>query len=194
MLLVPACYELIRDILKNGKAHGGAARRVLQFLALFLIPAGFFAYCMVCKSVSGNPFQWMIYQREHWHQQLGFFFHTAAYQTQNAIRTAGERDMPLFMGLWLPNLICSFGALGIFDASVRRLRPSYGAYFLAYFFIAIGATWLLSAPRYLLTLFPIPLGLAALTKNRHADAVFTVILTVFSVLYSIAFVFRWQVW
>ena len=186
-LLVPVIWEVFQSTPDR-------SRRWRALFLTLLIPAGFGAYCLICRAVSGNPFQWMVYQREHWNQQLGLFFHTAAYQTENAIKACRARDYKLMMGLWLPNLICSFSALAVMAASIRRLRPSYGAYFISYYVVAIGATWLLSAPRYLLVLFPLPLGLAVLAGDRRLDALFTMLLTAFCVLYALLFACRWQVW
>ena len=194
MLVVPVGYELITDSWKYGFRSRGVWRQLLQYALLLLIPAGFGAYCLICREVSGNPFQWMIYQREHWSQQLGLFFHTAAYQTENAIKTYRDHDFKLMLGLWIPNLLCSLSALAVMAASVRRLRLGYGAYFIAYYAVAVGATWLLSAPRYLLVLFPLSFGMAEITRDRHVDAVFTVLITAVSVLYTLLFAARWQVW
>ena len=58
-------------------------------------------------------------------------------------------------------------------AAAKRLRPSTMAYFLAYFVIAIGATWLLSAPRYLAACFPLAIALAAIADTRKKDAAAT---------------------
>ena len=194
MLVVPVGYELLTDTVKHGLREMGSLRRAAQFAALLLIPAGFGAYCLICREVSGNPFQWMIYQREHWNQQLGLFFHTAAYQTDNAISAYRNQDLKLMFGLWLPNLICSFAALAVMAVSVRRLRPSYGAYFIAYYIVAIGATWLLSAPRYLLVLFPVSFGLAEITRDRRIDAALTVLTASAGLMYTLVFAARWQVW
>ena len=194
MLIVPVGYELLTDTLKSGLRGMSPLRRTAQFALLLLIPAGFGAYCLICRDVSGNPLQWMIYQREHWNQQLGLFFHTAAYQTENAINAYRGQDLKLMFGLWLPNLLCSFAALAVMTASVRKLRASYGAYFIVYYAVAIGATWLLSAPRYLLVLFPIPFGMAEITRDRRADALLTILTSAASVLYVLVFAARWQVW
>ena len=193
-LVIPIGYELITDTLKHAFQNRGILRRLLQYASLLLIPAGFGAYCLICRDVSGNPLQWMIYQREHWNQQLGLFFHTAAYQTENAIKAYNGHDFKLMMGLWLPNLICSFSALAVMAVSIRKLRPSYGAYFIAYYLVAVGATWLLSAPRYLLVLFPIPFGMAEITRKRHIDTLLTILMTAFSMLYTLLFAAGWQVW
>ena len=194
ILLVPVGYELLTETILMGTTQVRARRRAAQFAALLLIPAGFAAYCLICRQVSGNAFQWSIYQREHWHQELGLFFHTAAYQTEEAIDAFREGNLHSMLGLWLPNLLCSFAALAVMLAGLRRLRTSYAAYFIAYYVVAIGPTWLLSAPRYLLVLFPIPFALAQLTRDRRADAALTVLITAAGVLYALLFTARWQVW
>ena len=109
-----------------------------------LVPLGFAAYCYINWRVAGNPFQFLIYQREHWNQRTGLFFSTAAYQTDYFLRsltTGGWRDA---LGLWLPNLIACFAALGLLAAAAPKLRASQTAWFLAYYIVAVGATWLLS--------------------------------------------------
>lgn len=194
MLAVPVGYELLTSSRKHGDRVQLISRRLLPYASLLLIPAGFGMYCLICREVSGNPFQWVIYQREHWNQQLGLFFNTAAYQTENALSAYRNHDFGLMMGLWLPNLICSFAAPAVMAVCIRRLRPSYGAYFIAYYTVAIGATWLLSAPRYLLVLFPLPFGLAEITRNRHTDALLTILTTSANILYTLLFAARWQVW
>ena len=77
---------------------------------------------------------------------------------------------------------------------VKQLRASYTAYFISYYIVAIGATWLLSAPRYLASLFPITAALACLSENRRADLILTTLLASCWTLYLAAFVLRWQVW
>ena len=97
----------------------------------------------------------MEYQSEHWGQNFGFFFGTAAYQLENAIKYLSEGRATVW-GLWIPNLLWSFFALAIMIPAARRLRPGYTAWFIAYYAVAIGATWLLSAPRYLVAMPVIP--------------------------------------
>ena len=159
-----------------------------------LVPLGFAAYCYINWRVAGNPFQFLIYQREHWNQRTGLFFSTAAYQTDYFLRsltTGGWRDA---LGLWLPNLIACFAALGLLAAAAPKLRASQTAWFLAYYIVAVGATWLLSAPRYLLVLLPVPLALAQCAQKRTANLVRTALSALASLGYLVAFALRWQVW
>ena len=167
---------------------------ILVVVGALLVPLGFAAYCYINWRVSGNPFQFLIYQREHWNKRTGLFFSTAAYQTDYFLRSltsGGWRDA---LGLWLPNLIACFAALGLLAAAAPKLRASQTAWFLAYYIVAVGATWLLSAPRYLLVLLPVPLALAQCTRKPAADRILTALSALCSLGYLIAFALRWQVW
>lgn len=93
-----------------------------------------------------------------------------------------------------PNLIACFAALGLLVAAAPKLRASQTAWFLAYYIVAVGATWLLSAPRYLLVLLPVPLALAQCAQKRTAGRILTALSVLASFGYLIAFALRWQVW
>ena len=58
------------------------------------------------------------------------------------------------LGLWGTNIVCFFGSLILMLIASKKVRPSYSAYYLIYFAITLGVSWLLSAPRYLTVVFP----------------------------------------
>ena len=179
---------------KTKSVFRGMGRKAPKYFNLLLVLFGFGCYLFINYQVAGNPFQFLIYQKEHWNQSIGLFFNTVSYQTAYAANTFQAQNYRDFMGLWLPNLLSIFFSLIVILIGVKKLRPSATAYFIAYYVVAIGATWLLSAPRYLLTMFPIPIVLAAFAKKRWVDHVLTIVLTVLFVLYAYMFVNRWQVW
>lgn len=190
LLLVPLLMELVagrtRKQLPLRKALGRIA-------ALLLIPAGFAAYCYINYLVAGDPFRFLVYQKEHWGQQLGLFFNTAAYQAELTLsnRVSNPHN---FWGLWLPNLLAVLSAPALIAAAAKKLRASYTAWFIAYYCVAVGATWLLSAPRYLMAMPALPLSLALLTEKEDAKTAGAVVLTLLWLLYFLAFLMRWQVW
>ena len=190
MLLAPLVMELVAETVRKKSPTKTLVPRIASLL---LVPLGFAAYCVINYLVAGNPFQFMIYQAEHWSQHLGLFFNTAAYQTERAIMSLADKPQN-FLGLWLPNLIYGFSALALTAAAAKKLRASYTAWFIAYFIIAIGATWLLSAPRYLMAMPVLPLALALLTEKDSAKTGAVISLTLLWLLYFIAFLQRWQVW
>lgn len=196
VLCVPLFFELVSGAVRRWNCttvSKSAKQIVLRFAGILLIPVGFGVYCTINYVVSGNFFQFMEYQSTHWGQNLGWFFNTAAYQMKNAI-SCWTTNQPHFFGLWLPNLMVGFLSLAIMILSVKKLQPSYIAWFLVYYIIAMGATWLLSAPRYLVSLLPVPLAVSQLTKNPVVDKILTVVCLILYLLYLCAFVLRWQVW
>ncbi|MBQ5991951.1 MAG: hypothetical protein IJL62_05315 [Clostridia bacterium] len=191
LLLAPVVLEWIRSFPKERTERGKWACGILTIL---LIPVGFAAYLWINKTVSGNPLQFLIYQRDHWSQQLGWFFGTAAYQTKYLLGCLEDGNRSNFLGLWLPNLLWHFGTLGLFAYASKKLRPGYAAWFIAYFAIAIGTTWLLSGPRYLLAMPVVAMMLALVTEKRWQQWLAALVLVPLSILYLIAFICRWQVW
>ena len=188
LLIVPLLWELVHDTVQRRRVS------IRQVVGLLLVPLGFAAYCCINRRVSGNPFQFLIYQREHWNQRTGLFFSTAAYQTDYLLRCLRSGNWRDALGLWLPNLIACFSALILLAKAAPRLRASQTAWFLAYYIIAVGATWLLSAPRYLLVLLPVPLALAQCVQKRTANIALTALSALAALGYLIAFALRWQVW
>jgi len=182
ILVVPILFELVRS---RAKAR--------EYIALFMVPLGFAAYCMVNYSVSGDAFRFMEYQSIHWHQQLGWFFGTAAYQTENAV-SAAAKSPALLWGLWLPNLLAQLLSLAVMILAAKRMRASYTAYFIAYFVVTMGATWLLSAPRYLAAMISLPAAMSALTENARTERVLVLLSALLFFAYFIFFLLRWQVW
>ena len=125
LLIVPLLWELVHDAVQRRRVD---ARQVVGAL---LVPLGFAAYCYINWRVAGNPFQFLIYQREHWNQRTGLFFSTAAYQTDYLLRCLRSGNWRDALGLWLPNLIACFSALILLAKTAPRLRASQTAWFLA---------------------------------------------------------------
>ena len=189
MLAVPLIMELVAQAVREKHVN----KLLPRAACVLLVPLGFAAYCVINYFVAGNPWQFMIYQAEHWGQHLGLFFNTAAYQTELAIGTFTDNPHN-FCGLWLPNLIFGLGSLALVAAAVTDLRPSYCAWFIAYYVIAVGATWLLSAPRYLMAMPVLPMALGRLSEKKPAKTAMLILLTLLWLLYFLAFLQRWQVW
>ena len=78
--------------------------------------------------------------------------------------------------------------------TAKRMRASYTAYFIAYFVVTMGATWLLSAPRYLAAMISLPAAMSALTENARTERVLVLLSALLFFAYFIFFLLRWQVW
>ena len=79
---------------------------------------------------------------------------------------AGLCRAPGGLLLGLAAILCILLALGLLAASVRRLPAAWLGFGLAYLAVTMGATWLLSAPRYAVGLFCLPVALALLLQDR----------------------------
>ncbi len=197
LLFAPACFELVGKIIREYRAHRDERRWGLvcigNICSLLLIPMGFLLYIYVNYRVTGNGLMFLTYQSEHWHQQLGWFFSSAATMVTSATTSfAGNAHM--LWGLWIPNLVYLFASIGIVIAAQNRLRASNVAYFLIYYAVCMGATWLLSAPRYLTAAYPLSLALGAITDKKWADRLATFVCAVLFLLYLYAFVSQWYVY
>jgi hypothetical protein len=197
LLFAPACFELVGTIIRERPQHGKDNRWRLRMtgnaLSLLFIPAGLMLYLYVNFRVTGSATTFLIYQSEHWHQQLGWFFSTTATLVSNATGAFAENTRML-RGLWIPNLVYVFAALGIVIAAQNKLRASNVAYFIAYYAFCIGATWLLSGPRYLTAAYPLALALGALTEKKSVDRVATAVCIALFALYLLAYVNQWYVY
>ena len=220
VLLAPVAVELIGDAVRQKRQTGKwTGFFLMRAWALLLIPVGFFAYLAINQSLTGDAFTFLRYQSEHWSQRTGWFFNTASYQMNELLKSLpASREAAL--GLWLPNLVFLFGAplVMVFALRERRkpsvqegamrpaedsgpvtigqpyaLRPSYVAYFVAYYFISMGATWLLSAPRYLTACFPLAFALGRLTRPRTAWMTYYLLLLL-QLFYLCAYVADWMVY
>lgn len=158
---IPVFYEALRLEGAGGRPKPG--RVALRVLQVSLIALGFGAYLLLNWQVSGNPFQFLVYQREHWSQTMGSVGETLRYTTQNAFHyeSASAR-----LGIWIPQLFSIVLAFLLMCLSWRRVHPADGAYALVYAWISFSPTWLLSGPRYLMAMYALYPMMLVLTKGR----------------------------
>ncbi|WNS41453.1 hypothetical protein [Paenibacillus sp. MMS20-IR301] len=199
LLAVPIAVEFARSLVAGykytGRRRGFTNRLISGVLCLGVVSFGLLAYLYINYKVTGNAFQFSIYQKEHWSQRFYFFFDTVRYQMEYAIRTFKEGDYRTFLGLWLPNLSVIFLVLLTMLGSAKKLNPAYMAYFLVYFAYVVGPTWLLSAPRYFAVAFPLAFAAALLTKdNRRKDMALSAFYIITSLLYLTVFIFGYPVY
>ena len=162
---IPVSYEAMRLEARGGKPH--PARVALRALQVSLIALGFGAYLLLNWRVSGNPFQFLIYQREHWSQTMGSVWNTLSYTLENAFHYdgAGARQ-----GIWIPQLVSIVIAFVVMCRTFRRAHPADGAYALVYAWISFSPTWLLSGPRYLMAMYALYPMLALIARGRWRRA------------------------
>lgn len=212
LLMAPILVEMVTDTIREKRM--GIAKiwpQIRRYACILAVPAGLLLYVWINYEVTGNPLQFLVYQSEHWSQRMGLFFNTAAYQTTNLFKALGGGERSLAWGLWIPNLLALFGGLLLLlpamrgrdpalehtdeqGASLRPLRASYGVYFLVYYFFSMGATWLLSAPRYLLCCAPFALALTRTARRRGVNILLTMLFVVLQCAYLAMYVAGWPVY
>jgi len=149
LLAVPLIIKLFYDIRPfESKKYGKFIKYACYSL---IIASGMGVYLLINKLVYDNPFQFLIYANEHWSQGIGFFPDSISYLTYRAVT-----DIPFYKYyLFIPELIIIFFVLFTLMYGGKYLSPHYFIYVVFYFYLTMSATWLLSAPRYLMVLFPL---------------------------------------
>ena len=74
------------------------------------------------------------------------------------------------------------------------IRASYLAYFMVYYAASMGATWLLSAPRYLTCCFPLAIALASRARPRGVTLLLYAAFAAAQLAYLWAYVNGWPVY
>ncbi len=191
-LMVPVFLEVVHKLLNSKEVSKKTV--VMKLLPIVAIAWGFLAYLYINYDVSGNPFQFMIYQREHWGQRLGLYFDSAARYVSLIQKCVTEGYLDALFGKVIPNLISCFLPLVLILITGKKLRASYVAWFIIYYMVSIGTTSLLSGPRYMMSCFPLFLSMSLISKDKKMDLVLTILSICMFLLYMIAFVNRWGVW
>lgn len=190
LLLVPMVIELVPRIVNDPERKQHTHRWIRRCLCLLLLPLGTLLYMYINYLVTGNPLAFLYYQKNHWFQEPGYFFATASMQAEYLFNRYFEGNMH-YLGLWLPNLVIGFLSLIIMSLKAHKLRPSYTGWFIAYFAVAYGATWLISGPRYMTVCFPLFIAAAELPGRKWIIPAGCGIL---AILYILCFSYGFGVW
>ncbi len=173
----------------------GYKKNLLKLLYLPIIPLGFISYCLINYLIFSDPFKFMEYQLEHWGQSISWFFNTAAYQTDYLISSITAPDFRGMFALWIPGLFTIFASIIVILLNIKKLPTAYILYFILYYGFSMGATWLLSATRYMIVMFPLAISLSLISyKKRLLKIILMSFLFIIYVLYFYMFLMRLQVW
>ena len=155
-----------------------------RWLWLALIPLGFVAYLLLNYFVTGNWLAFLEVQREHWGKYLDFPWKSIWKQIlyvriqKNPISQMFGLLELLFIGIGFLSIVVGW----------RHLRGSYRVWMIANWLLFVSTSWLLSVPRYTLTMFPMFILFALAAKNRLAKAFITAWSILFLALFIISFV------
>jgi hypothetical protein len=156
------------------------SRRIeLRWLWIGVVPLGFAAYLAVNYQATGDPFAFSKIMEQHWYKRLA--------PPWRGIIDVWHRQTFAGFTEWFHELV--FIALGLV-ATVWcwvRLRPSYAVWMTLNWLLITSTAFVVSVPRYLLTLFPMFILIAELTARRPRVAMFV---SACSLLLLAAFVTR----
>ena len=191
LLLVPLAFEWWQQFKNADRTLRPGKEWARDAACLLLVPMGLVMYLYINFIYSGNPLIFMQYQRSNWHQYMNWFFITASTQADYASHAFYE-NQKTFFGLWLPNLAVGFSSLLLMLFSGKKMRPGYSAWFIFYFAVSYGASWLLSGPRYMAVFFPLAIAVETLPIKRKW--ILYLIALPFAAAYTVFFAMRWSVW
>lgn len=169
LIAVPIYLEFLRIARERsgGNRKQYIARMALYALFTCTVALGFAAYLLLNKQVTGDPFQFLIYQREHWSQQFGSLYHTVSTTLSYLFRA--DIELGFKLGVWIPQAISIFLMILLLAVVAHKVRPGDGAYALLYTYVALAPTWLLSGPRYLMALYALYPMLTLITRRKWQD-------------------------
>lgn len=133
-----------------------------RLLPLAIMLTGTAVYLWLNYAVEGNPFQFTVYQREHWYQYLVPVTKCLSVII-GQLTTSGVR---LLFTVWLPEFLIFLLCLGCLLYAAQRLPVTYGAYFLGCVLLNYSLSWPLSCGRYMACAFPLPVTIAAAGERR----------------------------
>ena len=185
--VIIAGLMIIALIEKAGRREA-RARDILACAGQVLIVfSGLFVYWAINWIVTGDPFTYMIYQKENWFQEPGSFWGSTANTMHYVLTTFGDGDWLYTWGFQLFGMMTMYVLLAFF---AQTLPFDLAAYSFVYVAVVLSPTWLLSAPRYLYALCALPLLKAKLPAGRHGHgamlALSAALLVVWTYGYTIA--------
>lgn len=122
-------------------------------------------YLLLNYWVEGDPFRFLVYQREHWHQGLQYFTASLAALLRAALSLSQGYEFCTWT-TWLPQFVLFFPCLALLVYGVRRLPPAWTVWCFVCIFLNYSLTNPLSCCRYIACAFPLPVALALATRGR----------------------------
>jgi len=161
LILIPA---LAAEAATQWYARPPEERRVrAEWLAIGLVGVGFAVYLAINQVVYGTPFEFLRVQNEHWFKSLAPPWEGIS----GLIGWLGrpDPDESLMHGA----VELGFIGLGLVATvhAAFRLRPAYFTWMVLNWLLFISTSFVLSVPRYTLTLFPLFISLGLVTQGRR---------------------------
>ncbi len=134
-----------------------------QWLGLLIIPTGFIAYLGLNKSITGSSFTFLKVQKEHWFKTMTWPWVGISGKWDSM--QGGSPSESIMVGMQ-ELLFITIGFVALIWCW-RRLRPSYGIWVTLNWILFVSTSFVLSTPRYVLTLFPIYILFAVISRKSE---------------------------
>ncbi len=161
ILVIPYGVWLITVCCKRHYGFKGFLIRVLPVLGIGI---GFGIYLLINYLVDGNPFQFMIFQKEHWSNEISCIIKNTGNHLRYFLNEKSNINWKIY--LWLGDILAmTFAMIAVF-LKRKKIPFVYNIYLLAYIFLMMTVSWLLSGPRYMLASFPLYIPYAVLINDN----------------------------
>ncbi len=160
LVLVPAlAVEALTQFLRSPKDE----RRLRpEWLAIGLVAVGFGVYLALNQVLYHDPFAFLRIQSEHWFKSLA-----PPWDGINGvlgwIGRTNDPDNALMIG-WMELIFIGIGLVATIHAGLR-FRPSWFAWMAGNWLLFVSTAFVMSVPRYSLTLFPLYVSLAVVSRR-----------------------------
>jgi dolichyl-phosphate-mannose-protein mannosyltransferase len=145
-----------------------------QWFWIGAVALGFGGYLLLNKSITGDAFAFLAIQHQHFNKSLAWPW-TGILSTFNAmVRPPSEAEM-----IGVQELLFVVLGLACTVISWIKLRPVYSVWMTGNWLLGVCVTFVLSVPRYTLTMFPIYILFSMLAARR----IWMAVITVWSILY-----------
>jgi len=132
-----------------------------------LVAVGFGGYLLVNYAVYGNPFEFLRIQNEHWFKSLAW-----PWEGIGGVFGWLENDEPENVVMYGVTELAAIG-LGLAGTVVAafRFRPGWFTWMTGNWLLFVSTSFVLSVPRYALTMFPLFAWFAQLAERRWLGSV-----------------------
>jgi hypothetical protein len=169
MFLVPALLFEIFYEYRTAKSFNR------KWLWVLLVPVGFLVYLFINYYVTGNSLAFLIYQKEHWSKNLDFPW-KGIIETYGALNRSPNDSMMIG---FQESFFVGIGFLATAYSWFKQ-RKSYSVWMTLNWLLFVSTSFILSVPRYTLTLFPMFIAFAYLSEKNYSLKIFIII---WSILY-----------
>lgn len=143
---------------------------------------GTLVYLGLNHAVTGNCFQFTVYQRERWNQGTSFFLSSLSKLWHGFLHPSEGYEFVAWT-TWGPQLVLFVFCLAALLYAVRRMPPVWTLYFVICIYLNYSLNNPLSCGRYIACAFPLPAALAIAGQRRPQAARF--FLTAFALLQGV---------